>query len=47
MIPFIAIGPAPDYPDETEVEDGVEYDFGNMTGTLVVTATASDTTEAY
>lgn len=46
MIPFIAIGPAPDFPDEAEVEEGVEYDFGNMTGTLVATA-ASDTTEAY
>lgn len=35
MIPFVAIGPGPDYPAVADVEQGVEYDFGNLTGTLV------------
>lgn len=34
MIPFVAIGPGPDYPAEADVELGVDYDFGNLTGTL-------------
>lgn len=36
MIPFVAIGPGPDYPATADVEQGVQYDFGNLTGTLVV-----------
>lgn len=32
MIPFLAIGPAADYPTEAQVEAGVDYDFGNFTG---------------
>ncbi len=36
MIPFVAIGPDPDYPAVADVEQGVQYDFGNLTGTLVV-----------
>ncbi|MBL8815269.1 MAG: hypothetical protein JNL58_04510 [Planctomyces sp.] len=35
MIPFVAIGPGPDYPAVADVEDGVVYDFGNLEGTLV------------
>lgn len=34
MIPFLPFGPAADYPAEAEVEEGVEYDFGNLTGTF-------------
>lgn len=34
MIPFVPIGPAPDYPSETDVRSGVDYDFGNLTGSL-------------
>ncbi len=36
MIPFAAIGPGPDYPAVADVELAVVYDFGNLTGTLVV-----------
>ena len=34
MIPFVAIGPGPDYPAVADVEDGVVFDFSNLTGTL-------------
>lgn len=33
-VPFVAIGPAADYPAEADVESGVEYDFGNLTGSF-------------
>lgn len=34
MIPFVAVGPGPDYPVVADVDAGVDYDFGNLTGTL-------------
>ncbi len=37
MIPFVAIGPGPDYPAVEDVELGVSFDFGLQTGTLVAT----------
>lgn len=46
MIPFVAIGPGPDYPAVADVELAVEYDFGNLTGTLVVGGGPGDATLA-
>lgn len=34
-MPFLPFGPAADYPAEASVEEGVNYDFGNLTGTFV------------
>ena len=46
MIPFVAVGPGPDYPAVADVELAVEYDFGNLTGTLTGGSGSGDALEA-